>query len=93
MVGFDLDIRVELSSRGFRDLIRGSMSAVMLQTSLRYLTDTHQSFRLLDMLLSEEELAVQIAQIDGVEIDDVDLAETSQNEVLEKLASDTASAH
>ena len=45
------------------------------------------------MLLSEEELAVQIAQIDGVEIDDVDLAETSQDEVLEKLASDTASAH
>lgn len=33
------------------------------------------------MFVSEEELAVEVAQIDGVEVDDVNFAETSENEV------------
>lgn len=44
------------------------------------------------MLLAEEELPVQVAQIDCVEVDEVDLSETRQDEVLEQLASDAAGA-
>ncbi len=43
--------------------------------------------------MSEEELPVEVAKIDGIEIDDVDLTEACKDEVLEKLASDPTSAH
>lgn len=43
------------------------------------------------MFLPEEELAVQVTQIDSVEIDDVDFAETREDEVLQELATDPAS--
>ena len=45
------------------------------------------------MLVAEEKLAVQVAQVDGVEIDDVDFTEAGESEVLEKLAANAASAH
>ena len=54
--------------------------------------ETYDSFRLLDVFVSEEELAVEVAQVDGVEIDDVDLAEAGQSEVLEQFAADAACA-
>ncbi len=44
------------------------------------------------MFLSEEELAVQVAQIDGVKIDDVNLAKAGQDQILEQFASDPAGA-
>ena len=46
------------------------------------------------MLVSEEELPVQVAEIDRVEVDDVDFAEAGADEVLEELAADaTGSNH
>ena len=45
------------------------------------------------MLVAEEKLAVQVAQVDGVEVDDVDFTETSENEVLEQFAADAASSY
>lgn len=44
------------------------------------------------MLHAEQELAVEIAQVDGVQVDDVDLAEAREDEVLEQFAADAASA-
>jgi hypothetical protein len=44
------------------------------------------------MFVSEEELAVEVAEVDCVEIDDVDFAEASEGEVLEKFAADPAGA-
>lgn len=54
---------------------------------------THQSLGLLDMFVAEKELPVQIAQIDRIQIDYMDLTEAGQEEVLEELAADTTSAH
>ena len=54
---------------------------------------SYQSFRFLDMLMSEQELAVQVAQVDGVEIDNVGFTEASEDEVLQKLTADTASTN
>mgnify|MGYP007054560320 FL=1 len=45
------------------------------------------------MLVSEEELTVQIAQIDRVQVDDVDFAESGEKEVLQQLAADSAGAY
>lgn len=53
---------------------------------------THQCFGFLDVLEAEEELAVQVGEIDGVQVDDVDVAEAGEEEVLEQLAADTAGA-
>ena len=69
VVGDDLDRGVELVGRFFGDLV---VSAIARDD----LTDrTHQSFRLLDVFLSEQELAVKIAEIDCVEVDHMDFAE------------------
>ena len=43
------------------------------------------------MLVSEEELAVEVAKVDGVQVDDLDLAKASENKILQKLASNAAS--
>lgn len=45
--------------------------------------ETYQGLGLLDVLVSEEELTVEIAQVNGVEVDDVDLAVTGEHEVLQ----------
>lgn len=52
----------------------------------------YQRFGLFDVLVAEEELAVQVAEVDGVEIDDMDLAKAGQGEVLEQLAADSSSS-
>lgn len=49
-------------------------------------------FGLLDMFMSKEELTVEVAEIDGVQIDDVDLAKASEDEVLEEFAADATGA-
>lgn len=54
---------------------------------------THQSFGLLDVFLSEQKLPVQVAQINGVKIDDVNLSKAGQDQILEQLASDATSAN
>jgi hypothetical protein len=45
------------------------------------------------VLVAEEKLAVEVAEVDGVEVDDVDLAEAGEDEVLEQLASDSSGAY
>ena len=42
--------------------------------------------------MPEEELPVQIAQVDGIKIDDMNLTEASEDKILEKFASNTSSA-
>jgi hypothetical protein len=44
------------------------------------------------MFLSKEELTIQVAQIDCIEVNYVDLTEASEDEVLQELAADPACA-
>jgi hypothetical protein len=43
--------------------------------------------------MSKEKLTIEVAQIDGIEIDDLDLAEACEDKVFEKLTSDSTSTH
>lgn len=43
------------------------------------------------MFVAEEELAIEIAKVNRIKINDVDLAEAGQDEVFEQLAADAAS--
>lgn len=45
------------------------------------------------MLVSEEELSIQVAEIDSVEVNDMNLAKATENEVLKKLATNTSSSN
>ena len=54
--------------------------------------DPYQCLGLLNVLLAEEKLPVEIAEVDCIEVDNVDLAKAGENEVLEELASDAAGA-
>ena len=51
-----------------------------------------QSFWFLDMFLTEEELAIEVAKVDCVEIDYVYLAKAGQDEVFEDFTADSAGA-
>jgi len=62
-------------------------------TSPRAHVFPYQCFRLLDVLVAEQELAVEVAQVDGVEVDDVDFAKAGENEVLEQLAANATSSY
>ena len=52
----------------------------------------YQSLRLFNMLLTEKELAVEVAKVDGVKVNDVDLAEAYENEIFQKLAANSSGA-
>lgn len=41
------------------------------------------------MLVSEEELSVEVTQVDGIEVDDMNVAKAEEDKVLEKFAADT----
>lgn len=45
------------------------------------------------MLVAEQELTVEVAQVDGVEVDNVDFAEAGENEVLEELTTNATSSN
>ena len=45
------------------------------------------------MFLTEKELAIQVAHIDRVQINDVYLTEAGEHEVFQKFTSDSASAN
>ena len=47
---------------------------------------------LLDVLISEQKLAVEVAEVDGVQVYDVYLAKAGEDEVLEEFTSDSASS-
>lgn len=53
---------------------------------------THQSLGFLDVFMSEKKLSIEVTEIDSIEIDDVNFAEASQDEVFEKFAADAAGA-
>jgi hypothetical protein len=54
---------------------------------------TYYGLGLLDVFVPEQELTVQVAQIDCIKVDDVNLAEAGQDQVLEQFASNAASAN
>ena len=45
------------------------------------------------MLMTEKELSIEVAQIDCIKIDDVDLSKTSEYEVFQELTSDSTSTN
>ena len=45
------------------------------------------------MLVTEEELSVEVAKIDCVKVDNVYFSKACQDQVLEEFASDSACAH
>ena len=53
----------------------------------------YQSFGLLDVFLPKEELAIKIAEIDGIEVDDVNLSVAYENKIFEKFASNSSSPY
>lgn len=44
------------------------------------------------MFMTEEKLSVQVTEVNGIEVNDVYLAEPGQQEVFQQLASDAAGA-
>lgn len=52
----------------------------------------NERFRFLDICFSEEELSVQVGQVNGIEVDDLDVAESDEDEILEEFATDPAGA-
>ena len=54
---------------------------------------THLRLGHADVSLAEEELTVQVGDVDGVEIDHLDVLEAAQREGLEQLAPDAAGAN
>lgn len=106
MIGLNLGVRLELMRNLFGYLFSPPIMSDYLRRKLyegvrttredhrkgaRW--STHQSFGLLNVFVAEKELSVQIAQIDRIQIDDMDLPEAGQEEVLEQLAANTAGAH
>lgn len=51
-----------------------------------------ESFGLLDVFVAEQKLSVQVAEVDSIEVDEVYLAKTGLDQVLEQLTADTAGA-
>jgi hypothetical protein len=45
------------------------------------------------MLMPKEELSVEVTEVDSIEIDDVNFAESCEDEVLEEFAANTSSAY
>lgn len=54
---------------------------------------TYQSLRFLDMLVSEEELSVQVTEVDGIEVYDVDFTKAGEYEVLQQFTSNSSCAN
>ena len=44
------------------------------------------------MLVTEEKLSIQITKVDGIQIDNVDLAEAGEDKVLQKFTTDSSGA-
>lgn len=80
MVGGDVGIGVEGLGDFLRDL--GALSECA-HGNMPQVPGPYQSFRLLYVFVPEEELSVQVREIDGVEVDDVDVTEAAEDEVLE----------
>ena len=44
------------------------------------------------MLMTEEELSIQITEVDGIQIDDVNFAEAGEDKVLQKFTANSSGA-
>jgi hypothetical protein len=44
------------------------------------------------VLIAEEKLPVEVAQVDGIEVEDMDLAEAGEDEILQQFAADASSS-
>lgn len=53
---------------------------------------SYQCFGFLDVLGAKQELAVQVAEIDCIKVDDVNFAEAGERQILEKFTADAASS-
>lgn len=93
MMRFDLDVWVELAGRLLRDLLRASRQRCPSMQPIMPRPSTYKRLRLLNVFVPEEELAVEVAQVDRVQVDDVDLPEAGEDEVLQKFAAYTAGAY
>ena len=49
-----------------------------------------RGLRHVDVLSSEQKLAIQVADVDGVQVDDLDVSEPSETEGLDQFAADAA---
>jgi hypothetical protein len=90
VICFDLDFRVEFACRFFCNLSHVSACPA---TSPACPVTAYQRLGLLDMLGAEQELPVQVAEVDRVQVDDVDLAKARKYKVLEQLAPDATRSH
>lgn len=77
-MGYNLYVGIEL----VRDLLRNLSFPLARCYFSRCIKYSYQSLGFLDVFLSEEELAVEITQIDRIEVDNVDLSEARKDKVL-----------
>lgn len=63
-------------------------------TGVEFLCDflCDNGFWFLDVFLSKEKLTVEVGEINGIEIDDMDFAEAGEDKVLEEFTTYAASA-
>ena len=52
----------------------------------------HQSLRLFYMLLTKKKLTIEVAEVDGVQINDMDFAEAGEDKILQEFTANSASA-
>lgn len=76
----NLDVRVEYCRRLLCYLTVWSVRHYTYYP-VRSIVCSYQGFGFPDMFVSEEELSVQIAQVDCVEVDDVNFAEAGEGEI------------
>jgi len=69
------DIGIEWRSRLSSDLLN------IVNCSIQGRLRTHQSFTLLDIFFSEQELPVKVREVDGIEVENCDVAKTSQYKI------------
>lgn len=94
VIGVEFRIRPELLRNFFGDLYAGKEPLNFpVDLTDRAAISTYQGLGLLDVLLTEEKLPIQIAQVDSIEINNVDFAKAGELEVLEQFATDASCAH
>lgn len=85
----DRSVRVKGLGDLFRNLrVVSECYRVILRAQFPY-----QGFRLFYVFVPEEELPVQVREIDGVEVNDVDVEEAAKDEVLQELAANAPSSN
>jgi hypothetical protein len=55
--------------------------------------NAHQCLGFLDVFLTKEELAVEVAEVNGIKVDNMYLAKAGHDKILEQLTADTSSTN